>query len=35
MTKNLSDEEFLKLLSDTEYYDDIREIIDSHMNKKL
>ena len=35
MTKNLSDEEFLKLLSDAEYYDDIREIIDSHMKKKL
>ena len=35
MTKNLSDEEFLKLLSDAEYYDDIREIIDNHMNKKL
>ena len=35
MTKNLSDEEFLKLLSDKDYYDDIREIIDNHMNKKL
>lgn len=35
MTKNLSDEEFLKLLSDAEYYDDIREIIDNHMGRKL